>query len=79
MAKITKSTTIGQALKQNKNAQAVLLGFGMHCCGCPMGQTETIEQAAASHGIDVNLMLEKLNDAPKSGGSCCCGSKGCKR
>ena len=61
MAKITKTTTIGQAIKQNKKAQVVLMGFGMHCCGCPMSQGETIEEAADAHGVDVELMLKELN------------------
>ena len=62
MAKITKTTTIGEALKLNPNAEAILQGFGMHCVHCPMSQMESLEEAGAVHGIDVNLMVEKLNE-----------------
>lgn len=62
MAKITKTTTIGEALKLNKNAEAILQGFGMHCIHCPMSQMESLEEAGAVHGIDVDLMVEKLNE-----------------
>lgn len=62
MAKITKNTTIGEALKLNKNAEAILQGFGMHCVHCPMSQMETLEEAGAVHGIDVELMVKKLNE-----------------
>ena len=62
MAKITKNTTIGEALKLNKNAEAILQGFGMHCVHCPMSQMETLEEAAAVHGVDVDVMLEKINE-----------------
>ena len=79
MTKITKTTTIGQALKANKNAQAVLLGFGMNCSGCPMSHTETLEEAAVSHGVDLELMLTKLNEAPKGGGGCGSGGGHCGR
>ena len=65
MSKITKSTTIGEALKINPNAEAILQGFGMHCVHCPMSQMETLEEAGAVHGIDVELMVKKLNEEVK--------------
>ena len=65
MSKITKKTTIGEALKINKNAEQILTGFGMHCVHCPMSQMETLEEAGAVHGIDVELMVKKLNEEVK--------------
>lgn len=65
MAKIEKTTTIGEVLKLNKNAEAILQGFGMHCVHCPMSQMETLEEAGAVHGIDVDLMVKKLNEEAK--------------
>ena len=65
MKKITKDMTIGEVLENNKNAKTILSGFGMHCFSCPMSQMETIEQAAMVHGIDLNLMIEKLNEKPE--------------
>jgi len=64
MKKITKNMTIGEVLQINKNATTILSGFGMHCFSCPMSQMETIEEASMVHGVDVNLMLEKLNEKP---------------
>ena len=65
MKKITKNMTIGEVLQINKNAKTILAGFGMHCFSCPMSQMETIEQAGMVHGVDVDLMLEKLNEKPE--------------
>ena len=65
MAKITKDTTIGEALKLNPNAETILQGFGMHCVHCPMSQMETLAEAGQVHGIDVKLMVEKLNEEVK--------------
>ena len=65
MAKITKQTTIGEVLKLNKNAETILQGFGMHCVHCPMSQMESLEEAAMVHGIDVELMVSKLNEGLK--------------
>lgn len=58
----TKDNTLGEVLKSKKNAQQVLTGFGMHCFGCPMTQMETLEEAAMVHGIELDLLLEKLNE-----------------
>ena len=58
---ITKQTQIGEILKLNPNVKEILLGFGLHCFGCPMSQMETLEEACAVHGIDVNEVLAKLN------------------
>ena len=33
----------------------------MHCLTCFMAQQETIEQACAAHGIDVEELLNELN------------------
>ena len=65
MAKITKDTTIGEALKLNPNAEVILQGFGMHCVHCPMSQMESLEEASVVHGFDVNMLLEKLNENNK--------------
>ncbi|HOC33697.1 MAG TPA: DUF1858 domain-containing protein, partial [Ruminococcus flavefaciens] len=55
MAQITKSTLIGDLLQINAEAAApVLLSIGMHCLGCPSSQMETIEEAAAVHGVDAD-------------------------
>ena len=59
---ITKVTQIGEILRLNPNVKDVLMGFGLHCFGCPMSQMETLEEAAAVHGVDVDIMVEKINE-----------------
>jgi len=59
---VTKVMQIGEILKLNPNVKDVLMGFGLHCFGCPMSQMETLEEAAAVHGVDVDLMVEKINE-----------------
>ena len=63
MAKITKETTIGQALQISQDIIPVLFEIGMHCIGCPSSQMETLEEAAMVHGIDVDVLLAKINAA----------------
>ena len=62
-AKIKKTMTIEKVLSIDENLTTVLLGFGLHCFGCPMSRMETLEQAAIVHGVDVDVMVEKLNEA----------------
>ena len=65
-AKIKKTMNVGKVLSIDPNLATVLMGFGLHCFGCPMSQMETLEQAAMVHGVDVDLMVEKLNEALQS-------------
>jgi len=58
---ITKDMTIFEVLQQKSEAAAVFMSYGMHCFGCPRARGETVEQAAESHGVDLEEMLAKLN------------------
>ena len=61
MAKITADTLIADCLELNPNAAEILLAAGMHCFGCALAHGETIAQAVAVHGEDLDALLEKLN------------------
>lgn len=57
-----KDTRIGELLEQAPEKAEILLNMGMHCLGCPASQMETLEEACAVHGIDVEEVVEKLNE-----------------
>ncbi|MEG2273996.1 MAG: DUF1858 domain-containing protein [Clostridia bacterium] len=62
---ITKDMLIIDILKQgdpDKLAQ-ILQDSGMHCLHCLLAHGETLEEAAAVHGIDVDELMKKLNSA----------------
>ena len=61
MAKITKDTIVGDILDIDRTTAPYFLEMGMHCLGCPSARGETLEQACAVHGVDVDALLEKLN------------------
>jgi len=63
--KINLDMTIGELLKINPDYSSVLLGFGMHCCGCPVSQAETLKEAAEVHGIDPDELLKNLIEFKK--------------
>ena len=58
---IEKTITIGELLEKFPDKAEILLEAGMHCLGCPAAQMESIEEACAVHGIDVDELMAKLN------------------
>lgn len=58
---INKDTKIGDLIQEYPEKAEILLAAGMHCLGCPASQAETLEEACAVHGIDVQELVEKLN------------------
>ncbi len=61
MAKVTKDTIIADVLRMDAGTAPFFLEIGMHCLGCPSASGESIEAACAVHGVDVNMLLDKLN------------------
>ena len=57
MSQLTKDMTIAEILKEKPGAAEVLFAAGMHCVGCPSARGETLEQAAAVHGMDAYELL----------------------
>ena len=60
--KITEEMTLAEVLNYKKDAYETLMGFGMFCFSCPAAQMETVAEAAMVHGIDLELLLKKLNE-----------------
>ena len=63
MSEITKEMTIGEILRMKPSVAPVLMEMGMHCLGCPSAQAESIADAALVHGMDVDALLKKMNEA----------------
>jgi len=61
MAEITKDMTIAQVLEVDEGTAPIFLEYGMHCLGCPVSRGETVEEAAAVHGVDTEALIQKLN------------------
>ena len=58
---ITKETIIGDILEIAPEAAPLFLSIGMHCLGCPSSRGETVAEACAVHGVDVEKLLEAVN------------------
>lgn len=58
---ITKEMKIVEVLQVKPEAAKVFGRYGMGCIHCLMAHTETVEEAAAVHGVNVEDMLAELN------------------
>ena len=62
MPKVTPDMIIADVLKMDKGTVPIFLNSGMHCLGCPSASGESIADACAVHGIDVDVLVKELND-----------------
>jgi hybrid cluster-associated redox disulfide protein len=62
MATITKDTIIMDVLMMDRATAPIFIKHGMHCLGCPSSSGESIQDACAVHGIDVDKLVEDLNN-----------------
>ena len=58
---ITKKTIIGDILDADPSTAPYFLEMGMHCLGCPSARGESLADACAVHGVDADVLVEKLN------------------
>lgn len=60
MAEITKEMTIGEILRIKPIAASALMEIGMHCLGCPSAQSESLEEAAMVHNVNIDELMSKI-------------------
>ena len=60
MSEVNKNMTIGEILRANPAVAGVLMEAGMHCLGCPSAQSETLEEAAMVHGMNIDELMSKI-------------------
>lgn len=58
---ISKETPIMEVLRSHPQAREILARHGMACIGCMGSATETLENGAKMHAIDVEDLLKELN------------------
>ncbi|HRZ27803.1 MAG TPA: DUF1858 domain-containing protein [Spirochaetota bacterium] len=63
---INKNMTFGEILQQKPQAAQILMRYGLHCIGCHIAVSETLEQGVMAHGHDQKT-LQKIIDEINSG------------
>ena len=62
MIQITKDTIIGEILDIAPQTAPIFMSIGMHCLGCMASRSETVEEACAVYGVDVEKLLALVNE-----------------
>ena len=60
---ITKTMTFGELLSEYPQAGRVLAEKGLHCIGCHIAVSESVEDGARVHGLsdaEIDAMIEEI-------------------
>lgn len=63
MTTITKDMGIMEIVEKWPETVEVLMNSGMGCIGCAAAHFESIGDGAAAHGLDVDALMVRLNEA----------------
>ena len=60
---VQRDTIIAEILQNDpeQGCVPIFLATGMHCLGCMAAHGETVAEACAVHGVDVDALLSQLN------------------
>jgi hybrid cluster-associated redox disulfide protein len=61
MYQVAKDTLISDIMLNAPETSSMFASIGMHCMGCALASGESVEEACAAHGVDVDAFLDKLN------------------
>ena len=64
---VTPETVVADLLEIDPRTGRFLMEIGMHCLSCPMSLGETLEEACAVHGVDVDELVREINTFLKEG------------
>ena len=59
---VNKKMGIVDVMNLDPETAAIMSKYGMHCFGCPFSMMESLEDACAGHGTDVDELVRELND-----------------
>lgn len=63
MAKtIDPSMLIHEIIEIDPGNAAILMASGMHCVGCPSAAMESLAEACAVHGMNVDEVVASINE-----------------
>ena len=59
---VNKSMIIREVLLMDPGTARIMMEFGMHCLGGPHATAESLEDACAAHGANVDELVHQLNE-----------------
>ncbi len=61
---ITKNMTFSEIMEKHPESVEVLFNSGLHCIGCGMAMSESLEDGCRAHGMnkkEIDELIKKLN------------------
>lgn len=58
---VNKEMCIREVLELDQGTAYIFMQAGMYCLGCPHATAESLEDACAVHGIEVDELVKALN------------------
>ena len=58
---VNKEMCIREVLELDQGTAYIFMQAGMHCLGCPHATAESLEDACAAHGSNVDELVDQLN------------------
>jgi hybrid cluster-associated redox disulfide protein len=61
---VTKDMTIGEILEKCPASAIIMASYGLHCVGCAISTSETLEDGCKSHMLsdeDINSLVKDIN------------------
>ncbi|MBU0930064.1 MAG: DUF1858 domain-containing protein [Nanoarchaeota archaeon] len=65
---ITKEMTIESIIDKCPDAAEIMFSYGLHCIGCHVAASESLEDGAKAHGLtdkQINEMVKEINKINK--------------
>jgi len=59
---VNKNMIIREVLMMDPGTARIMMEFGMHCLGCPHATAESLADACAAHGANVDELVHQLNE-----------------
>ncbi len=59
---VTRSSIIGDIIRENPFAVEIFMDYGVHCVGCHVSDFETLEQGILGHGFSEGELLDIINE-----------------
>jgi hybrid cluster-associated redox disulfide protein len=63
---VNKDMIIKSVIDMDPGVAQVFFSHGLFCIGCPSASGESIEDACAVHGIEVDTLINDINEYFKS-------------
>ena len=63
--KITKNMTFQDVMDKYPNAIDVVMNYGLHCIGCHVAASESLEDGAKAHGLKAKQIADMVREINK--------------